>query len=301
MTPQMFPVHFDNGVPVVRFFARGFPVAVYVPHTVAASRRHVTRWAGRKLVQTWHGWWIMHGFDTESLRRLGCLGTQLWETWLVMLSTFGLCWGEEELKGSSVWGRQRWWGGDEEMKRRWWWWGKDEKENMSLHVTPQKVGRASRTDGYCTRLMKHQTLSINTLTNPKIYHLPKFHIFQSRDLLFLRHVMFLHKIQVSMVKLLRQKADLETVQGLQVLIEELMKSWKKWRENEHRHTTGASWNHMESHGTGESATFGGSCSAVWKTGRWESSLIRGKLDSGNIVERCWKKGNEADHFLQCGS
>ena len=117
---------------------------------------------------------------------------------------------------------------------------------MSLHVTPQKVGHASRTDGYCTRLMKHQTLSINTLTNPKIYHLPKFHIFQSRDSLFPRHVMFLHKIQVSMVKLLRQKADLETVQGLQVLIEELMKSRKKWRESEHRHTTGASWNHMES-------------------------------------------------------
>jgi len=65
--------------------ARGFPVAVYVPHTVAASRRHVTRWAGRKLVQTWHGWWIMHGFDTESLRRLGCLGTQLWETWSVIV------------------------------------------------------------------------------------------------------------------------------------------------------------------------------------------------------------------------
>ena len=45
----------------------------------------------------------MHGFDTEYLRRLGCLGIQLWDTWLVMLSTFGLCWGEEVLKGGSVW------------------------------------------------------------------------------------------------------------------------------------------------------------------------------------------------------
>ena len=29
--------------------------------------------------------------------------TAIWDTWLVMLSTFGLCWGEEVLKGGSVW------------------------------------------------------------------------------------------------------------------------------------------------------------------------------------------------------